>query len=328
MKLIVPVAVAVGISSSEAAVKNDCKDLSNMEGMKNCIMALVSKDRKDEKSLFRYKNEVNGRFIDIENDMESTESSDSMTETTETPVSCPEESPRMNGVPEFLKTPKARPEGGDSIMWIASDYHYYMNCVDEVEMRIWDDFQNRNETLFGPPQPYDIPPVDYYRFDPRDGSFGLSDIVNSGFEEAISYATHPWKWSPIDHFYMVNGAHGREMLSWKGPEQKEYWAMRRTWYKPEMQDIKNYIDPMQQNAVYRYCSGLPTFKRIWGSPIREDGCNPKYPYTSWHDEGLNTKAADCDAAFNHVIPSGFVPEKIQLDGGNCFTCGYEEQFMN
>ena len=292
-----------------------------MEGMRNCIEALVKKDKKDDKNMLRFKNEVHDMFLNWEPEpTESTESTDSTTETTETPFSCPEESPLMNGVPEFLKTPKARPEGGDSIMWIASDYHYYMNCVDEVEMRVLNDFQNRNETQWGPAIPVDIPPNDYYLYDLRDG-MPLDAIVNEGFVEVIAQVEHPWAWMDIDLFYFINGAHDREMLSWKSDEAKEFLKLKRTWYKEEVANDRNYMESYLKNFVYRYCSGLPTFKRIWGTPIREDGCNPKYPYTSWVNEGFDSKAADCDAEFNHIIPKGFTPGKIKLDGGNCFDCG-------
>ena len=216
---------------------------------------------------------------------------------------------RMNGVPEFLKTPKDHPES--STDWTLADYHYYMNCADEVEMRIWNEFEQRDPNR--PMNALDIPDEPYFRVDPTN--FTVGDIANEGFSNMLEALDHPWGWGGPDGFYATVGAHGREMMSWATDEVKDFWRTRQSWFNDEHAEAGWFLWGYIQNIRYKFCSGLPTHKRIWGTPIREDGCNPKYPYTSWVNEGLETTAEECDNEFVHVHPKSLSDDRF-VTGNN------------
>ena len=324
MKLIVPSLACLGLSSARMKASRDCRDLTTMEGMGNCVSALVSENKRQNKVNDQMKLEmqvmeaklaekqqpqtihVSGDHVEYHGSCGAEEDSAAGV-TGATPMVATEApaDPRMNGVPEFLNTPKNDPEAGP-VDWTNSDYHYYMNCVDEVELRIWTDFQKRdpNWPTVGP----DIPTEPYFRVDPTN--FTVGDLANEGFREILEAAPHPWGWSNIDAFGASAGAHGREMMSWATDEVKDFWRTRQSWYKEEVAEVRWFLWLYIQNTNYRYCSGLPTYKRIWGSPVREDGCNPKYPYTSWVNEGFNTTAADCDNEFIHDHPKSFSDDRF------------------
>ena len=299
MKLLVPSLAYLGYGSARMKADRDCSDLVTHEGLKNCVSALVSENKKQKKfNQFleaKLEEKQQPQSIYVSGDYHGNCAGEENTEP---------EDPRMNGVPEFLETPKNEPE--DSKDWDAANYHYYMNCVDEVELRIWEDFQKRDPNL--PTLGYDIPEEPFFRFDPAN--FTVGELASEGFEEIIESIATPWDWSNIDVFRITTGAHGREMYSWASDEVKDFWRTRHSWYKDEVAEVRWFLWQFIQNSNYKYCAGLPTYKRIWGKPVREDGCNPKYPYTSWFNEGFNTTAEDCDNEFIHEHPKGFSDDRF------------------
>ena len=304
MKLLVSLA-SLGLASYASAhdMKEDCKNLSSMKGVSKCMVSLLKENKLRGKMMDIMSKEMKNMHAKLEEKNQPSV----INVHGDYHVSCDEdveEDPRMNGVPEFLKTPKHHPES--STDWTLSDYHYYMNCADEVEMRIWNEFQQRDPNL--PMKGFDIPEEPYFRIDPTN--FTVGDIANEGFSNALEALDHPWGWATPQVFYTTAGAHGREMMSWASDEVKDFWRTRQSWYKDEVADEMWYLWGFVQNIRYKYCSGLPTHKRIWGTPVREDGCNPKYPYTSWVDEGFDTTAEECDKEFIHEHPKSLSDDRF------------------
>ena len=297
-----------------------------MKGMRNCMLAMVEESKKNAEDMDQFQDDIKAEMKDKETAQHITVEGDYFAAPLGKPCALPE---TMNGAPRFLYTPVEEPTGHGNMMWIASDYHYYMNCADEVEKRVWDDFLTYNETNSANVPEINIPPFDYYRLDPRPGHYEINEMPNEGFQESILEDAKsddgPWPWQNVGLFYQENGAHVQETLSWASDEVKDFYKLRLSWLKEEMQEVRFMLDPWMHNYKHRFCSALPTFKRIYGTPIRQDGCNPKYPYTSWTDEGFDSKAEDCDAHFHHETPYGFSEDKIIRgpDGGtvDCFWCG-------
>ena len=326
MKLITPSLTCLTLATAHH-LKDACDDLSTKKSALKCVAslkkrlhsALVMQTEKHEQVIDQILKDNEQMRVDMavmKEKLEMKEQVMSITVQGDYHGTCDgennmekEEDPRMNSVPEFLKTPKSVPPS--SMNWVVHDYHYYMNCVDEVELRIWTDFQKRdpNWPTVGP----DIPTEPYFRVDPTN--FTVGDLANEGFREILEAAPHPWGWSNIDAFGASAGAHGREMMSWATDEVKEFWKERNSWFKDDHQDIDWYLWGYVQNIRYKFCSGLPTYKRIWGTPIRQDGCNPKYPYTSWRNEGFNTTAEECDNEFIHEHPKSLRDDRF-VTGNN------------
>jgi len=331
MKLIIPAVAAVGLASARSNVKKDCKDLSSMDGMASCLEAIVAGNKKSERSMDKkmqelteqIENQTRPQVITVEGDYISGASDCEESSASSSSSSSEEESTLMNGVPEFLQTPKNMPDGTDMILWAANDYHYFMNCVDEVEMRIWDDYQNYNAAQWGPAIPNEIPPNPYFRMNPNPGMWAIEQLGNENFEAMVA-GGNVFQWVSSGPFFLTAGAHGREMLSWATDDVKAHWRNKNSWYKEEFQQARDYLDKYQEHFIHKFCSALPTFKRIYGYPNREDGCNPDYPYTSWFNEGLNTTAADCDNEFIHNAPKSFDAETTVIRmNENCFDCGMD-----
>ena len=311
MKLLVSLA-SLGIATAHAG--EACEDLSSRKGLGDCVKVLMKENKKQSKLIDRISadlEDVNSKLneksmpmtINVSGDYHGSCDGD-------VEVNVEPEDPRMNGVPMFLKTPKEHPES--STDWTLSDYHYYMNCADEVEMRIWNEFEQRDPNM--PMTALDIPEEPYFRVDPTN--FTTAQMANEGFGPLLASLPHPWGWGQgPDGFYMAVGAHGREMMSWATDEVKDFWRTRQSWYNDEHAEAGWFLWGYIQNLRYKFCSGLPTHKRIWGTPVREDGCNPKYPYTSWTNEGLNTTAEECDNEFIHEHPKSLSDDRF-VTGNN------------
>ena len=310
MKILIPAVASIGIAS--AHLQKDCADISNLDGMKTCLQAMIKENKKSGKEMKQFKKEVNEKLEPIQVTVEGDYHEQCVERKT------------VNGAPEFLNTPVKAPE---PINWSISDYYYFMNCVDEVEMRAEEEMQFHNATIFGPAMRFPFPKEPFFRLDPRPGrGLTIDQIANKGWEEFILSKEHGWAWEPIGLFYAYQSAHGREMMSWAPDEIKEFWNVKFDWWKPEFMHVNAFKNNFIQAYTHRFCTALPTFKRMYGSPYREDGCNPKYPYTSWFNEGLNSTAAECDANFSHEAPKSFSVDKIapHLPNGevpNCFDCG-------
>ena len=202
----------------------------------------------------------------------------------------------------YIKGPEAEAEPEkpeftpDAILYTMNEYHYYMNCRDEVEMRIYNDFLARDPKLPLQPQ-FTIPEKSYYRFDTYN--YTPEELVNSGKAFILKMLKDPWGWSDVDKFMFLVSEHGQEMMSWASDEVKQFWKTRHSWIKDEFSEMRWFLWGYEQNLVYKFCSGLPSYKSKYGLPVRKNGCNPKYPYTSWHDEGFDSTAEECDGAFKH-----------------------------
>merc|ERR1719450_803130 len=108
----------------------------------------------------------------------------------------------------------------------------------------------------------DIPAEPYFRADPKNMTLG--SIVNGWYVEAAEVKPHPWDWLGPDAFYAVLGAHAREMFSWATDDVKEFWTTRNSWYKEDHIDIDWFLWGYRQSFKHRFCTALPTYKRIWG----------------------------------------------------------------
>ena len=198
-------------------------------------------------------------------------------------------------------------------IWTMKDYHYYMNCKDEVHLRTYR--EKLEWDAANPNKPYlpldsgkypnlDIPDQPFYKDCSTCNSTNkpevtLKMIINDGAIPNPDQDSNPWAWMKADYFMYLVGDHGVEMMSWAIPEYKEYWKMRNSWYKEEIADWQKYIWGYEQNQVYKYCTALPKTQMMWGIPKRENGSDPKYPYTSWRDEGFDSTVEEADANFLH-----------------------------
>ena len=300
MKLIVPTISAIGLASAHVSVKDDCKDLSSRHGMSKCLQAVIADNKKTDKAMNKKMDELEDMLeeknvpqpITVEGDYYSgTCDDDQVTENCPNPFG---EVPNMT-------------------IWTMKEYHYYMNCKDEVHVRTWNEkleWDARN-----PGKPYlpldsgkfpnlDVPEDTFWLNCPscnftNKPEVTLSMILNEGAIPNPGQDSNPWAWMEADYFFYLVSDHGVEMMSWGSDEYKDYWRMRNNWYNDDIAEWQKYIWGYEQNQIFKYCSALPKTQMMWGIPQREAGSNPKYPYTSWRNEGFDSTVEEADANFRH-----------------------------
>ena len=317
MKLLLPAVAAVGLSSAHSDVEDKCENLSNMKGMKKCLKAILMEMQQGDQAMDKWmgdmeaamEEKVQPQHITVEGDYYSGTCDDRAVEESSEPETEPESEPETEGE----ACPNKFGEQPNMTVWTMKDFHYYMNCKDEVQVRIyrdkleWDAANPGKSYLPLDSGKYpDMPILDepFYKNCDNCSVWNqptptLAQLINDGAIPNPDQDRNPWAWMNADYFLYLVSDHGVSMMSWGTPAYKDYWKMKLGWYKDDIADWQEYIWGYEQNIVYKFCSGLPKSRLMWGTPIREDGTNPMYPYTSWRNEGFNSTAADADANFLH-----------------------------